>query len=64
TGYILKNRADRAYDRYLGTGNPDRMDRYFKDAVKFDKWSGVCYGFGEAVFVISLTWFISIHWSK
>jgi len=57
-GYIMKVRADRAYDRYMDTVVPETMDRYFEEAVRYDKISGVCYTFGETCLVFSLVVFI------
>ncbi len=57
-GYIMKVQADRAYDRYMDTVVPESMDRYFEEAVRYDKISGACYVFGEACLVFSLVVFI------
>lgn len=58
-GYYFKVRADRAYERYLNSNHPDRMDRYFSDAMTFDRLTGVFYGLGELSLGVSL--FLLIH---
>lgn len=58
-GYYFKVRADRAYEEYLNSDHPDRMDRYFSDAMTFDRLTGVFYGMGELSLGVSL--FLLIH---
>lgn len=57
-GYYLRRQADRSYEKYRDAVRPDVMDRYFNDAKTYDRWSGWCYGVGEASLVVSLTMFI------
>ena len=54
TGYYLKDRAERAYDQYMKSGNPEKMDKYFDKATRFDRLSGVFYGIGEVSLGVSL----------
>jgi hypothetical protein len=53
-GYYFKDRAERAYGKYMKTGDPDKMDRHFDEVIKFDKLSGVFYGIGEVSISVSL----------
>ncbi len=64
SGYVLKERADESYDRYLRSGKPSDMERYFNDTVRSDRWSGLLYGVGEGVFLISLTFLIYGYWKQ
>ena len=57
-GYYFRWRADRAYEAYREAMRPETMDRAFDDAVRFDRWSGWCYGTGEVSLGVSLTLFI------
>jgi hypothetical protein len=54
TGYYYKDRAEQAYDKYMNTAHPDKMDRYFNEAAKFDKLSGIFYGIGEVSLSVSV----------
>lgn len=63
-GYYYKAKADRAYKRYLHSSHPETMDRYFSDAVTFDKLTGVFYGLGEISLGISVFFFIKGMWSE
>ena len=53
-GFYFKDRADRAYNKYMNTGDPQKMDQHFNDAARLDKLSGVFYGIGEVCITVSL----------
>jgi hypothetical protein len=62
-GYMFKWKADRAYDRYLATGHPDSMEGHYQDAITYDKWSSILYGFGEALFSLIFLLLMTKTWS-
>lgn len=58
-GYHYKDRAEKAYQAYLKSGNPEQMDRHFDDSKRFDIYSGILYGIGEVC--IGITIYIGIR---
>ena len=57
-GYHFKAKADRAYENYLRSSHPKSMNRYYNDAVTFDRYTGVFYGMAEVSLGLSLFFFI------
>ena len=51
--YWSKERADKAYDRYLHSANRDRQEKEFADAKRFDRIAGVSFIGMEAGLVLS-----------
>lgn len=37
--FILSDRADRAYDRYLAAAAPEEIEHQFDSAVHYDRWA-------------------------
>ena len=60
TGYCLMDGADRSYQAYLKTGDPEQMNRYFRKSQNRDRLSSIFYGLGEACLGISLG--LSLLW--
>jgi len=54
TTVYFNGKAEESYDKYLVAGDPTKMDQYFKDAERYDKYSHISLGVFEAGFVISL----------
>ncbi|MEE4312742.1 MAG: hypothetical protein V2J62_12845 [candidate division KSB1 bacterium] len=50
----FNGKAEESYDKYLSSGDPGKMDQFFKDAERYDKYSNISLGVFEAGFVISL----------
>ena len=61
-GYWCQSRADQAYEDYLSTGHPDRMDTAFRRAETYDRWSGGLYVAGEACLVTTLYFSLKGLW--
>jgi hypothetical protein len=61
-GYWLKSKADSEYDAYMKTGHQGRMDRHFKNAEKYDQWSGALYILGEVGLGVTLYFSIRGLW--
>jgi hypothetical protein len=53
-GYHYKERAEKAYQAYLQSGNPEQMNRYFDDSKRYDICSGILYGIGEVCVGITI----------
>lgn len=43
TGYVLKDRADEAYEQYRKADSIDKMNHDYARAVRYDKWSSALY---------------------
>ena len=57
-GYYYKDRAEKAYQNYLTSEYPGKMNRYFNESKKYDTYSGVFYGIGEIS--LGITLFLSL----
>lgn len=53
-GYHYKDRAEKAYQAYLKSGDPEQMEHYFDDSKKYDIRSGILYGIGEIFLGITI----------
>ncbi len=49
----LNHQADVYYDRYLTAGKPHDMNRFYNQAKKYDRYSGISLGLFEVSFIIS-----------
>lgn len=50
----LKNQAEKNYNQYLRAGNLKDMNRYYRNAKNFDKYSSVSLGVFEVSFAFSM----------
>lgn len=48
------NEAEHSYERYLVSGDLELMDKWYQQAVKFDRLTGWCFAGFEVGFVITL----------
>jgi hypothetical protein len=46
--FYFKNLADDNYSRYMTTGNPQLMQRYWDNTQKYDRWSDISLGVSYA----------------
>ncbi len=46
--FYFKNMADNNYQKYLGTGNPALMDKYWENTQKYDRFSDISLGVSYA----------------
>lgn len=46
--FYFKNLADENYTRYLTTGNPQLMQKYWDNTQKYDRWSDISLGVSYA----------------
>jgi len=46
--FYLKREADQRYNKYMSTGNPALMDKYFNDSRRFDSYSEISLGVSVA----------------
>lgn len=46
--FYFKNLADDNFSRYLTTGNPQLMQKYWKNTQKYDRWSDISLGVSYA----------------
>jgi len=49
--YLAKKAADRAYESYLRSGNPEKMDLYFRRAERYDRIASGMWMLSEIGFV-------------
>lgn len=61
-GYVMKDRADKAYAAYRRTGHPGRMEKHFSRAQSYDHWSSALYLAGEAALGVTLYLTIKDFW--
>ncbi len=61
---LFKKRADHAYGRYQQTAHPERMNRYFNEARKFDRLSGVAFGVFQISFGVGFYLFLKSNPSQ
>ncbi|HEU4335377.1 MAG TPA: hypothetical protein VFT32_12855 [Candidatus Eisenbacteria bacterium] len=48
TAAILRHEGDRTYDRYLAETRPDEIERLYDRTVRYDRWSSITLGAGQA----------------
>ncbi|MCF7885982.1 MAG: hypothetical protein K9M80_05770, partial [Candidatus Marinimicrobia bacterium] len=41
--YFLDDKADENYSRYLKTGDLQKMDKFYKNTKKYDRYKGLSY---------------------
>ncbi len=51
--FYLRDKADSKYDRYLRTGEPNAMKKYYNEARKYDKFAGAAFATFQVSFVVS-----------
>jgi hypothetical protein len=49
TSAILRHQADRWYDRYLGSSDPDEIERFYDRTAHYDRLAGSSLGSGQAL---------------
>lgn len=53
TTVYLKDQADRKYEQYLTAGSHREMNKYYRDAKKYDRYSYISMGILQGCFVLS-----------
>jgi hypothetical protein len=43
SGLLMEDAADRSYDRYLGSVDPDRLSHFYDEARRRDAWAAACW---------------------
>jgi len=54
----FRSEGNSNFDRYLETGNPELMDKYFNKAEKFDRFAAVSFGTFQVSFIMSFYLFL------
>jgi len=49
TSAILRHQADRWYDRYLGSSDPDEIEHFYGRTAHYDRLAGASLGTGQAL---------------
>lgn len=55
---LLKRKADDFYEKYRGTADPARMQRYISKTEDFDTYSGIAFGVFQLSFAFSVYQFL------
>ncbi len=53
-----KSEADGHYERYLRAGSPEKMNHYYDQARRFDRYAAVAYGGFQVSFVLWVVFFL------
>lgn len=54
----FRDQGNENFNRYLQTGNPELMDRYFNNAKKFDRLAAISFGVFQVSFILSFYLFL------
>jgi hypothetical protein len=54
--FLLAEKADDAYDRYLREVDPDAIQEHYDDAVRYDRFASASLLAGQAAIVLGLYW--------
>jgi len=54
TTIYFRREADQSYQRYLSSGHPLEMDRFYNETQDFDDYAAISYGIFQVSFVTSL----------
>ena len=55
---LLKDKADRFYEKYLTTGAPAQRDRFYQRTKDYDRYSGIATTVFETSFAVSFYFFL------
>lgn len=54
----FRSKGNSSFDRYLGTGDPELMNKYFNEAKKFDRFAAASFGVFQVSFILSFYLFL------